>query len=48
LDHRALLAVLALLVTALLADYLLAGGAVSLFLARKMIDFVQLVAFWRH
>ena len=39
---------LAVIVLSVAADILLNGGAVSLFLARKLFALVQALEFWRH
>ncbi|MCV2870476.1 hypothetical protein OEW28_17830 [Defluviimonas sp. WL0002] len=36
-----------IVIAALLADLMLAGGAASLFLAKKLADLIEYLAFWR-
>jgi hypothetical protein len=37
-----------LIAAAFLLDIMFNSGNASLFLARKVLDFVQVLAFWRH
>ena len=45
---RIALALAILTLAALLLDYLAFQGAAALFLLRKLADFIQYAAFWRH
>ena len=47
MTDRIALVLAGVLALAILADLTLNGGSVLLFLARKMIDLIALVSFWR-
>jgi hypothetical protein len=48
LDDRVFWALAGLIGAAILADIVLNSGTAFLFLARKVLDLVQALVFWRH
>lgn len=47
MSNRVAIPLLAAILAALAADYLLNGTAATLFLARKFVDLTEYLAFWR-
>jgi hypothetical protein len=48
LEHRVYWVLASLIAVAFFLDLLANGGAGFVFLARKLLNFVQVLAFWRH